>query len=121
MKLAMIALLVHPIMILFPTGYFAASDWGTKAENNPGATDSPRSCTSSRRLLRITVQPLTGSAPLAGLISNPNPAPEFVPVGHCDSLGHDIQSVSADHRSHRDGREPRSKEIFSVRFRDLAR
>ena len=39
MKLAMIALLVHPIMILFPTGYFSASDWGTKAESNPG---SPR-------------------------------------------------------------------------------
>ena len=37
MKLAMIALLVHPIMILFPTGYFAASDWGTKAVSNPGA------------------------------------------------------------------------------------
>jgi potassium-transporting ATPase potassium-binding subunit len=36
MKLAMIALLVHPIMILFPTGLFSASDWGTKAEGNPG-------------------------------------------------------------------------------------
>ena len=35
MKLAMIALLVHPIMILFPTGLFSASDWGTKAESNP--------------------------------------------------------------------------------------
>jgi potassium-transporting ATPase potassium-binding subunit len=36
MKLAMIALLVHPIMILWPTGLFSATDWGTKAENNPG-------------------------------------------------------------------------------------
>jgi K+-transporting ATPase ATPase A chain len=36
MKLAMIALLVHPIMILGPTGLFAATAWGTKAENNPG-------------------------------------------------------------------------------------
>jgi K+-transporting ATPase ATPase A chain len=37
MKLAMIALLVHPIMILGPAGAFAATAWGTKAESNPGA------------------------------------------------------------------------------------
>ncbi len=36
MKLAMLALLIHPIMILGPTGVFAAMDWGTKATNNPG-------------------------------------------------------------------------------------
>jgi K+-transporting ATPase ATPase A chain len=37
MKLAMLALLIHPIMILGPTGLFAASNWGNKAMNNPGA------------------------------------------------------------------------------------
>jgi potassium-transporting ATPase potassium-binding subunit len=37
MKLAMLALLVHPLLILGPTGLFAALDWGTKATNNPGA------------------------------------------------------------------------------------
>ena len=37
MKLAMLALLIHPIMILAPTGLFAATSWGTKATNNPGA------------------------------------------------------------------------------------
>src|SRR5262249_51324763 len=37
MKLAMIALLVHPILILGPAGLFAATAWGTKAENNPAA------------------------------------------------------------------------------------
>jgi K+-transporting ATPase ATPase A chain len=36
MKLAMLALLIHPILILGPTGLFAALDWGTKATNNPG-------------------------------------------------------------------------------------
>ena len=36
MKLAALALLIHPLMILAPTGLFAATDWGTKAENNPG-------------------------------------------------------------------------------------
>src|SRR5439155_12855600 len=33
----MLALLVHPILILGPTGLFSALDWGTKATNNPGA------------------------------------------------------------------------------------
>jgi K+-transporting ATPase ATPase A chain len=37
MKLAMLALLIHPLMILGPTGLFAVLDWGTKATNNPGA------------------------------------------------------------------------------------
>src|SRR5580700_5553764 len=37
MKLAVLALLVHPLMILGPTGLFAATDWGIKAEGNPGA------------------------------------------------------------------------------------
>jgi K+-transporting ATPase ATPase A chain len=36
MKLAMLALLIHPVMILLPTGLFAATDWGTKATTNPG-------------------------------------------------------------------------------------
>jgi len=37
MKLATLALLVHPFMILFPTGLFAATAWGLKAVSNPGA------------------------------------------------------------------------------------
>jgi K+-transporting ATPase ATPase A chain len=37
MKLATIALLVHPLMILMPTGLFAATSWGLSAVSNPGA------------------------------------------------------------------------------------
>jgi K+-transporting ATPase ATPase A chain len=37
MKLAMLALLIHPIMVLGPAGLFSARDWGNKAINNPGA------------------------------------------------------------------------------------
>jgi potassium-transporting ATPase potassium-binding subunit len=37
MKLAMLALLVHPILILGSSGLFAALSWGTKATSNPGA------------------------------------------------------------------------------------
>jgi K+-transporting ATPase ATPase A chain len=36
MKLAMLALLIHPILILGPTGLFAATEWGRGATNNPG-------------------------------------------------------------------------------------
>ena len=36
-KLAIIALLVHPLMILMPTGLFAATEWGMNAISNPGA------------------------------------------------------------------------------------
>jgi K+-transporting ATPase ATPase A chain len=34
---AMIAILVHPVFILMPTGLFAATSWGLNAMSNPGA------------------------------------------------------------------------------------
>ena len=37
MKLAMLAFLIHPLMVLGPAGLFAVTDWGSKATNNPGA------------------------------------------------------------------------------------
>ena len=37
MKLAMLALLIHPLMTLGPTGLFAVTDWGLTAQNNPAA------------------------------------------------------------------------------------
>lgn len=37
MKLASLALLAHPLLILIPAGLFVATDWGIKAENNPAA------------------------------------------------------------------------------------
>jgi K+-transporting ATPase ATPase A chain len=37
MKLASLAMLAHPLLILLPTGLFVASDWGIKAQNNPAA------------------------------------------------------------------------------------
>src|SRR5208282_3091166 len=36
-KLALIALLIHPLMILAPAGLYAATDWGMKAVSNAGA------------------------------------------------------------------------------------
>jgi potassium-transporting ATPase potassium-binding subunit len=37
MKLASLAMLAHPLLILIPTGLFVAGDWGTKSENSPAA------------------------------------------------------------------------------------
>ena len=37
MKLAMLALLIHPLMILAPTGLFAAPDWGPSVDQQPWA------------------------------------------------------------------------------------
>jgi potassium-transporting ATPase potassium-binding subunit len=37
MKLASLALLIHPLMILLPTGLFAALEWGPASTNNPAA------------------------------------------------------------------------------------
>jgi K+-transporting ATPase ATPase A chain len=36
-KLASIALLTHPLLILLTSGLFLATSWGMKAESNPGA------------------------------------------------------------------------------------
>ncbi len=37
MKLASLAMLAHPLLILIPTGLFVATDLGIKSENNPAA------------------------------------------------------------------------------------
>ncbi len=37
MKLAALAMLAHPLLILIPSGVFLATEWGTKAMNNPAA------------------------------------------------------------------------------------
>src|SRR5208283_3050810 len=36
-KLAIVTLLVHPFLILLPTGLFAATNWGLAAVSNPGS------------------------------------------------------------------------------------
>jgi K+-transporting ATPase ATPase A chain len=79
MKLAMVALLVHPIMILFPTGYFSASDWGTKAESNPGAHGFSQILYQFSSASANNGSAFDGLGTTGGLISNPSPSPEFPP------------------------------------------
>ncbi len=79
MKLAMIALLVHPIMILMPTGVFAATDWGLKAENNPGAHGFSEIVYQYSSASANNGSAFDGLGVTYGLNNNPNPAPEAVP------------------------------------------
>ncbi|MGA2031416.1 MAG: potassium-transporting ATPase subunit KdpA [Thermoguttaceae bacterium] len=75
MKLAMLALLVHPILILMPAGYFAATDWGNKSTSNPG----PHGL--SEMVYEFSSASANNGSEFAGLNTgwgandNPNPAP----------------------------------------------
>jgi K+-transporting ATPase ATPase A chain len=79
MKLAMLALLVHPIMILGPSGLFAATSWGTQAVSNPGAHGL------SQIVFQFSSSSANNGAAFNGLNvtygfnDNPNPAPTAVP------------------------------------------
>jgi potassium-transporting ATPase potassium-binding subunit len=76
MKLAVIALLVHPLMILGPTGLFAATDWGVKAENNPGAHGYSEIVYQFSSASANNGSAFDGLGVTWGLNNNPNPSPE---------------------------------------------
>src|ERR1700736_1214470 len=76
MKLAMIALLVHPIMILWPTGLFSATDWGTKAENNPGPHGFSEIVYQFSSSSANNGSAFDGLGVTYGFNNNPTPAPE---------------------------------------------
>jgi K+-transporting ATPase ATPase A chain len=121
MKLAMIALLVHPIMILFPTGYFSASDWGTKAISNPGAHGFSQIMYQFSSASANNGSAFDGLGTTGGTISNPKPLPNVRSLGHRDGSGHDIQPVPANCSAYRNGSESGCKEIFSVWLGNFAR
>jgi K+-transporting ATPase ATPase A chain len=75
MKLAMIALLIHPIMILGPTGLFAATSWGMKAVNNPGPHGFSQIMYQFSSASANNGSAFDGLGVSYGLNSNPNPAP----------------------------------------------
>jgi len=78
-KLAIIALLVHPFMILFPTGLFAATSWGLKAISNPGANGFSQILYNFSSASANNGSAFDGLAVAYGLASNPNPAPTAIP------------------------------------------
>jgi K+-transporting ATPase ATPase A chain len=79
MKLAMIALLIHPIMILGPSGLFAATDWGMKATNNPAAHGFSEIVYQFSSASANNGSAFDGLGTSYGLNNNPNPAPEAIP------------------------------------------
>jgi potassium-transporting ATPase potassium-binding subunit len=78
-KLAMIALLVHPLLILEPSGLFAATSWGTKAASNPGAHGLSQMVYQFASSSANNGSAFDGLGTTYGSNNNPNPAPEAVP------------------------------------------
>jgi K+-transporting ATPase ATPase A chain len=78
-KLALIALLIHPLVILFPTGLFSATDWGIKAESNPGAHGFSQIVYQFSSDSANNGSAFDGLGVTYGLNNNPSPAPEAVP------------------------------------------
>jgi potassium-transporting ATPase potassium-binding subunit len=78
-KLALLALLVHPIMILFPTGLFSATDWGNKATSNPGPHGFSQILYQFSSASANNGSAFDGLGVSYGLNNNPAPAPEAVP------------------------------------------
>jgi K+-transporting ATPase ATPase A chain len=78
MKLAMIALLVHPIMVLGPTGLFAATDWGMKATSNPGPHNFSQIMYQFSSASANNGSAFDGLGVTYGFNGNPSPAPTAV-------------------------------------------
>src|ERR1700747_1871454 len=85
--LALIALLVHPIMILGPSGLFAAKDWGQKAVSNPGPHGFSQIMYQFSSASANNGSAFDGLGVTYGLNNNPNPSPEAVPLDIGTGLG----------------------------------
>ena len=77
-KLALIALPVHPLIILGPAGLFAATSWGMKAESNPAAHGLSQIVYQFSSDSANNGSAFDGLGVTYGLNSNPSPAPEAV-------------------------------------------
>jgi K+-transporting ATPase ATPase A chain len=77
-KLAVIALLIHPLMILLPTGIFAASDWGMKAVSNPGPHGFSQMFYQFSSASANNGSAFDGLGVTYGAYNNPSPAPEAI-------------------------------------------
>ena len=77
-KLAIIAMLVHPFMILMPTGLFAATHWGMNAISNPGAHGFSQILYQFSSASANNGSAFDGLRVTYGFYNNPNPAPEGI-------------------------------------------
>jgi K+-transporting ATPase ATPase A chain len=76
MKLATIALLIHPLMILLPTGIFAATNWGMQAVSNPGPHGFSQMVYQFSSASANNGSALDGLGVTYGFYNNPSPAPQ---------------------------------------------
>lgn len=79
MKLATLALLVHPLMILFPTGLFAATNWGLQAVSNPGAHGFSQMLYQFSSASANNGSAFDGLGVVYGFYNSATPAPTAVP------------------------------------------
>ncbi len=77
-KLAIIALLVHPFMILISTGLFSALPWGLNAVSNPGAHGFSQMLYQFSSASANNGSAFDGLGVTYGFYNNPNPAPEAI-------------------------------------------
>ncbi len=78
MKLATLALLVHPLMILFPTALFAATSWGLQAVSNPGPHGLSQMLYQFSSASANNGSAMDGLGVTFGLNNNPSPSPTAV-------------------------------------------
>ncbi|MGD0237365.1 MAG: potassium-transporting ATPase subunit KdpA, partial [Syntrophorhabdales bacterium] len=77
-KLAIVALLVHPFMILMPLGLFAATSWGLLAVSNPGAHGFSQMLYQFSSASANNGSAFDGLGVAYGFWNNPNPAPTAI-------------------------------------------
>lgn len=77
-KLALIALLVHPVMILLPAGLFTATHWGMNAISNPGAHGLSQIIYQLSSASANNGSAFNGLNVIYGFYNNPHPAPEAI-------------------------------------------
>src|SRR5207302_312187 len=75
---AVIAMLIHPIMILGPSGLFAATSWGQKAVSNSGPHGFSQIMYQFSSASANNGSAFDGLNVTYGLNANPNPAPSAV-------------------------------------------
>jgi K+-transporting ATPase ATPase A chain len=79
MKLATIALLIHPLMILIPTGIFAVTNWGLQAVSNPGSHGLSQMLYQFSSASANNGSAFDGLGVTYGFYNNASPAPQAIP------------------------------------------
>ena len=121
MKLAMIALLVHPIMILWPTGSVCGNGVGHESHEQ---SRPARFLADPVPVLLVVGEQRLGIGWLGRgvwLQCQSQPGADGRAVGHRQRPGDRRQPLSAHHRADRHGSQPRTKEDGAIRARNFAR